>query len=234
MTEEGAAAAEAILPGQPPTTSGAELCRPFIDSLPVTGASLSVIGWPGQQSTIHATDATAARIDALQFELGEGPRWEALRIGQPVLVPDLAEDLHPRWPVFRAAMRDIDASAMFAFPLVLGAATVGAVDLYRSTAGTLSAGDVAKAQALARSIAGPAARRAAWSAGEESPEVDLAPELRREVHQATGMILAQLGTSATEAFARLRAHAFASNRTVEDVARDVVSRRLDFRDLRDE
>ncbi|MHB1329860.1 MAG: GAF and ANTAR domain-containing protein [Gemmatimonadales bacterium] len=233
MTEEGAAAAEAILSGQPPTLSGEELCRPFIALLPVTGASLSVFGWPGQHSTIHASDTVAARIDALQFELGEGPRWEALHTGQPVLIPDLAQDQHSGWPIFGAAVREVGVGALFVFPLVLGAATVGAIDLYRSTAGVLGASDVAQALALARSIAGPAVRRAAWSAGEESPNVDLAPELRREVHQATGMILAQLSTSATEAFARLRAHAFASDRSVEDVARDVVSRRLDFGELTD-
>lgn len=233
MTDEGAAAAEALLSGQPPTVSGEELCRPFLVVLPVTGVSLSVIGWPGQHSTIHASDAIAGRIDALQFELGEGPRWKALRTGQPVMVPDLSQDQHSEWPMFGDAIREVGVGALFAFPLVLGAATVGVIDLYRSTAGALSASDVTQALALARSIAGPAVRRATWSAEKESPNIDLAPELRREVHQATGMILVQLSISATEAFARLRAHAFSSNQSVEDVARDVVSRRLDFRDLPD-
>lgn len=59
----------------------------------------------------------------------------------------------------------------------------------------------------------------------------MVPELRREVHQATGMVLAQLGLSATEAFSRLQAHAFFSGYTVEYVAREVVMRRLDFRDF---
>jgi len=45
------------------------------------------------------------------------------------------------------------------------------------------------------------------------------------------MILVQLDTTATDAFIRLRAHAFASGRTVEDIAHDVVTRVLDFRDL---
>jgi ANTAR domain-containing protein len=50
-----------------------------------------------------------------------------------------------------------------------------------------------------------------------------------EVHQATGMIIVQLGTSPEIAFARLRAHAFAHNRQLRDVARDVIARRLRFR-----
>jgi AmiR/NasT family two-component response regulator len=49
-----------------------------------------------------------------------------------------------------------------------------------------------------------------------------APELRRDVHQATGMISGQLDVTMTEAFARLRAHAVASERTIMAIARDVV------------
>jgi hypothetical protein len=42
------------------------------------------------------------------------------------------------------------------------------------------------------------------------------------------MITVQLGVNAEIAFARLRAHAFAHNRRLRDVARDVVARRLRF------
>ena len=42
------------------------------------------------------------------------------------------------------------------------------------------------------------------------------------------MVLAQLGISATDALARLRAHAFVHQRLLIDVARDVVDRRLVF------
>jgi AmiR/NasT family two-component response regulator len=49
-----------------------------------------------------------------------------------------------------------------------------------------------------------------------------------QVHQATGMVLVQLGASAEAAFARLRAYAYAHDRRLGDVARDVVERRLRF------
>jgi AmiR/NasT family two-component response regulator len=51
---------------------------------------------------------------------------------------------------------------------------------------------------------------------------------RAEIHQATGMVVAQLGVSAQDALARLRAYAFAEQRLLGDVAHDVVSRRLHF------
>jgi ANTAR domain-containing protein len=70
--------------------------------------------------------------------------------------------------------------------------------------------------------------------GVDEPGVDGKPWLdhssshRAQVHQATGMVLHQLGISATEALARLRGYAFAQQRLLIDVARDVVSRRLVF------
>jgi hypothetical protein len=52
---------------------------------------------------------------------------------------------------------------------------------------------------------------------------------RREVHQASGMVAAQLRIDVDDALVVLRAHAFAHGRSVRDVAGDVVERRLDFR-----
>jgi len=92
--------------------------------------------------------------------------------------------------------------------------------------------ELAMARRLAGSAAAPALRTAVRSAdNEEDKALREVPEMRREVHQATGMLLAQLDTTATDAFMRLRAHAFSSGRPVGDVAHDVVTRRLDFRDL---
>ena len=51
----------------------------------------------------------------------------------------------------------------------------------------------------------------------------MAPASRREIHQATGMVLVQLDTTATIAFARLQAHAFANMKTLQQVAHEVVS-----------
>ena len=50
------------------------------------------------------------------------------------------------------------------------------------------------------------------------------------VHQATGMIAAQLDDTIANALARLRAAAFASGRSMYDLAQDVVERRVRFDD----
>ncbi|MBC7595313.1 MAG: GAF and ANTAR domain-containing protein [Kineosporiaceae bacterium] len=210
----------------------AELLRPFVDGLGVTGASIAVFDSNGGQSTICTSDGVAARIDELQFELGEGPQWVALKTGVPTLVPDVAVDSHESWPIFGASVQSLDVGALFAFPLLMGAVTVGAVVLYRQAAGGLSPQRMEVAASLASAVAGIAVRRAVADASEDSAsESTMAPSMRREVHQATGMIVAQLGVSATIAYSRLQAYAFSTGRSVLELAHKVVIRELDFRFL---
>src|ERR1700712_5360167 len=83
-----------------------ELWRPVLDLLPVSGASVSTIAEFIGTETIAASDALAERIDELQFDLGEGPCWEALRSARPVLEPDLKRRPEHDWPAFARAIAD--------------------------------------------------------------------------------------------------------------------------------
>jgi len=206
------------------------LCSQFVDALPVTGAAVSVFGASVPETSICASDDLAARLDELQFDLGEGPRWEAARSRTPVLVPHARHGTHPLWPVFGKALLETEVEALFVFPLAIGALDVGVVELYRSTPGDLARSDLALAAVLAD--------KAAWNLLDQilrladvpstGPTQDGSPLSRREIHQATGMVLVQTGSTATDALMLLRAHAFSHDRTVRDVARDVVARRLVF------
>ena len=55
----------------------ADLCTPFLRQLPVSGVAVSMFGGAASETLVCASDTLAARLDELQFELGEGPRWEA-------------------------------------------------------------------------------------------------------------------------------------------------------------
>jgi AmiR/NasT family two-component response regulator len=57
-------------------------------------------------------------------------------------------------------------------------------------------------------------------------EVEASVEHNAEVHQATGFVSARAATGVTEALLLLRAYAFASERPLLDVARDVLAGRL--------
>jgi hypothetical protein len=61
----------------------------------------------------------------------------------------------------------------------------------------------------------------------QSPDLALH---RAEIDQATGMVTLQLGVGVAEAFASLRAYAYAHDRRLADVASDIVARRLRLHD----
>jgi hypothetical protein len=211
--------------------TGPKLVAPFLSLLPITGAAISVFDQGRNPTVIHTSDLMAARLEELHFELGEGPMLDAFTSSAAVIVPDIADC--DRWPVYLEQASALDAKALFVFPLMLGAVSIGAVLCYRNFPGALSDGDKEIGESLGRAIAGPAFRHAIIRAEEESPDDQSPIEIRREVHQATGMIVVQLDVSATDAFARLRAYAFSSGQTLNDVARDVIDRRFDFTRLED-
>jgi len=208
--------------------SGNALCDLYVELVPVSGASITVFRHPGAQSTIGSSDDLSAALDQLQFDLGEGPRWETARTGRASVSLDVRLDAHPEWPLFGAAAAELGVGALFSFPISMGTELFGVADLYRALAGPLGVEATARAVTVSNQVAAPAAQFARRSAAAQSEAADKAPALRREVHQATGMILMQLETDALGALALLRAYAFAHERTVDDVARDVVARRLDF------
>jgi hypothetical protein len=204
------------------------LCASFIRELPVTGAALSAFSGSVQETALHASDDFATRLDELQFDLGEGPRWEAARSRLPVLLPYVRSMSHVKWPVFGHALTETDAQALFVFPLVVGAMDIGVVELYRDTPGELSDSELLTARALADDAAWKLLRRVLIpDTGDERGQVELSPS-RREIHQATGMVLAQIGGTAADALLLLRAHAFANGQTVRETSNEVLSRKLDF------
>ncbi|ROQ40132.1 ANTAR domain-containing protein [Frondihabitans sp. PhB188] len=205
----------------------AALCQPFIDVLRVTGASVASLGPPLGSETVAASDPLALRLDELQFDLGEGPCWDALATGRPVIEPDVRESVHGHWPAFSRAIQHDDVGALFAFPLHVGPLRLGAVDLYSGDPRSLNAAEQRQAGAMSGVVGRSVLRRALERASDDG-QVDLAPHSRRLVHQATGVVLAQLGTSPEDAQLIIQAHAFASARSVGEVADDILGGRLSF------
>ena len=208
----------------------AQICRACLDGLDVDGAAISLLTTSVSRETLWATDPVAELLEDLQFTLNEGACMEAATTGHPVAVSDVHHDVHAaRWPIFAAAVAEqTRARALFALPLQWGVVNLGVLDLYRAAPGqlskpqwndALSAADTAALMMLGQRT-NPGEQDGGW--------LDSAFSHRAEVHQATGMVLAQLGISADDALARLRAHAFVHQRLLIDIARDVVDRRLVF------
>jgi ANTAR domain-containing protein/GAF domain-containing protein len=203
------------------------LSEPFVAMFPVSGAAVSTVGALLGSETISATNQLAAKVDELQFDLGEGPCWDALSSNQPVLEPELRTRPRRTWPAFTPAIEREDVASLFAFPLVLGTLRIGAVDLYSSDPVDLNPTQTEQAVVMAAMVGRQVLRRALEESGVEYANEGNAHS-RRVVHQATGMVLAQLELPADDARLVIQGHAFATNRSMMDVANDIVNRKLSF------
>lgn len=101
------------------------------------------------------------------------------------------------------------------------------LDLYRLSPGDLAAGELAAALVAADAAA---VALLDLDTGQRAFVDDRAvgAAYLMEVHQATGMVKVQAGVSIDEAFLLLRAKAFSAERSITDVARDVLEHRLGF------
>jgi hypothetical protein len=204
--------------------------------VPGVSLSLAVDAQEGPELIWCCGDASA-RVEDLQFTLGEGPSPDSARSGSPVSTADL-EALDPdRWPALRAAITEADlpVRGLFCFPLRLGAIHVGVLSLLDPRPGALLERQTEDALTLASALT-------AWYLGGDGTDLRPGPDPpgtddraapsadlnRAEVHQATGMVSVQLGVPLAQALLRLRAHAYATSAPLNRVAADVVGRRLRF------
>jgi hypothetical protein len=197
----------------------------FLQVLPITGAAVSTVGRMLGSETVSATDDMAARLDELQFDLGEGPCWEVVRGATFVAEPDFRSDGARRWPRLVAAIDSDDIASIYAVPITVGDLRFGAVDLYSRRRILLDDGHIRQATALAevigRHVLRDALSNVEGGAGEK-------PYSRRVVHQATGIVLAQLDLSPDDALLVIQAHAFATGESMMDVSTDLVNGALRF------
>jgi GAF domain-containing protein len=184
------------------------------------GAAVTLVDEHGTR-TVGATSELAARADALQYELDEGPCLTAWRTGELVRVDDTTGDR--RWPAWDEAAARLGIRSALSAPLLADGVSIGAIKLYglqpgrfdqhdervmvlfaRQAAILLTATqDLAGARALSRRLTGALAER------------DL-------VNQAVGVLLARGAPDREAAFARLAAVAGSTGRTVQDVARETL------------
>jgi hypothetical protein len=209
------------------------LCEACVALFAVDAAAISVVLGGASSGTLGASSDAARDYDELQYTFGEGPCLESVSSRAPVLVLDLAADVVTgRWPAYGPALLGKDIAGVFALPIVLSGEYLGALDLFRTRPAVLDGDDLSGALVAAELAALPVLdllaedlrtgagdpRSAAWA--------ELDKFTRAEVSQATGMLVAQLDVGPSEALVRLRAHAYATGRSVTEVARDVLDRRL--------
>jgi len=208
------------------------LCQACVDMLKLDGAAISLIMAGVSQGTLGASSELGRRLDELQFTFGEGPCLDAVALGWPVLVEDLAEERKRQWSAYATAAMAAGVRAVFALPIEFAPSQIGVLELFSFTPRSLSEDELAIAALFAQIAASPSSDLVGgvvdWEAeshrGEPWPAL---PSLARaEVYQAAGIVMRQLQVGSGEALVRMRAHAFAHTLTTSEVAIEIIEHRL--------
>jgi GAF domain-containing protein len=192
-----------------------------IAAVGVDGGGMSLVSATGTRQPLYGSDEAAQVMERLQFTVGEGPCVDASASGSPVLVPDIDEPgsgIGMRWPAFLAEAASANIRAVFAFPVRIGAVSLGAIDLYRRSPGPLGREELAKTLTAVDAIAAALLD----VAGTLDSGLDIDRVSSMAVHRAAGMVMEQLGTSIENALIRLRAAAYAEGVSVNELANAVI------------
>ncbi|HEY0238547.1 MAG TPA: ANTAR domain-containing protein [Friedmanniella sp.] len=212
------------------------LARAATDLLPVDGAGLStLLGL--LRLPLGASDAAAQTAEVLQTSLGEGPCLAAA-VAKKTCVADLAE-LTTRWPVYgEELVRRTPFRSVASVPLRTPDGEVyAALDLYAEDEHLSTRLDL---EGVGAYISAPMSALLGICLAEVS-DVDAAEDLprwyqaasarRHHVWVATGMLIGSRGRSTHDALSLLRAYAFTQERSLDDLADDLVEGRLSIADL---
>jgi len=179
----------------------------------------------GVLATIGATDHRLVALDDAQYEAGDGPCVDVLEPRDPIYVEDAAADR--RWEQFRQTAAHLGVRTTLSVHVPTDPEEIAAsLNFYAKRQLALSDDQLAHAityaEQLAATILSVDAYRAAIRLAQGMAE---AMRSRAQIEQAKGMLMADHGLNADEAFeqlARLSQHA---NIKVRDVARRLVEER---------
>jgi GAF domain-containing protein len=194
-----------------------------VEVLDVAAAGIMLAAPDGELRAMASSSEAMRIVELFELQSQEGPCLDCYRTGQPVVNQDLAAT-DGRWPRFTTVAVEAGFRGADAIPMRLRGQIIGALNLFRAEAGSLTEGDVAVAQALA-DIATIAIlqRRQAAEAEIVNEQLTYALSSRIAIEQAKGVIAERDMQSVDEAFLRLRQHARNHNQRLADVARDVVA-----------
>ena len=211
--------------GDDPATS---LCGAGVALLGLTGVGI-MLASGNRLDCVAVSDDSTGGIEALELMLGEGPCLDAYRTRTACFDTDLSDARPVAWATFRGRALAAGVRAAFGFPVIVADDCIGVLNCHRDSPGTLTGAQIADAQMVANTSG---SIIVSWQA--DAPPGNLAWQLERSgnysvvVHQAVGRAAVQAKVPVDDALALLRAHAFAHDRTLIDVASDVLDGRLRF------
>lgn len=217
-----------VLAGLHDLEPGADrLCEAGRHFLGADGAALSLWADPDVATVVAATDELAAQLEDLQEVVGEGPSKDALRL-DAVQIADFTEHGDGAWSLLHEQGTRLGfAGALIAVPLRPHGRVIGMLAGYR----TETPFDIDLADADFLGVALGAALLQDPGVVDRQDGAGDAWASQSQIHQASGMIIAQVGVRPEDALALLRGQAFAHGTSMVEVARQIVERRINFRNF---
>ena len=195
------------------------------DALDADDALLNLIVPVAELTTVAASSKRAAAVQELELVLGEGPAHTVG--GDETLVASSADVMTQRWPCYGPAVSALGVESVSALALTAPHTALGSLVVLNPCDPT------PPSHLIQLRTVGAALTQQILTDVQDDPHVVSSPLLEQtdyhdEVHQATGIVMAQTDRSAADALAMLKARAFANGVTLGALAATVVSREICF------
>lgn len=199
----------------------------------MSGAAVILRSGDDSETLAASLNETSAAAAELEHTLGEGPSRDAFAGARPVLVDDLGDPVSAPWVAYAAAVGQHEIRSVYAFPLHVGAARFGTLTMYGDAPQRLDRTRTARCLAMAELATESLLDSAnAGHNGHLNPHLESALAFRNEIYQAQGMAMVTLRTDLATALARMRAHAYQTDRSLLEVSLEIIAGRLTLTDER--
>jgi GAF domain-containing protein len=181
-------------------------------------AGLTVRRKDDKYATVASTGKLALAVDAIQYQVEEGPCLDALNDHHVFRTDDLSSD--PRWPIFgHLAVENTEVMSMVSHHLFIEEDnSLASLNLYSRRPAAFADLDLAVLDELAAHCAIALASASARQSNEHLRE---ALESSRDIGAAMGILMATKLLTKDQAFDLLRIESQHSHRKLRDVALDV-------------
>lgn len=219
---EGVAALSRLATGQLDLTDlltrVAELAAAAIPG--ADGAGLTLLE-QSHSDTIVASAPFVADVDAIQYGIGEGPCITAAREGRTVRSGSLSADA--QWPRFGPRVAALGVHSVLSLPLLAPDRVVGAMNVFAHQPNAFDehAAHIGELFVIPAAIVVLNAQVLAQTK-RLAQQLQAALTSRAVIDQALGILMSRTGTTAEQAFDRLRQRSQTDNVKLRDVAQHVV------------
>jgi GAF domain-containing protein len=188
------------------------------ETLPAAlGAGVTLLDRSGRRTTAAASDPIVAEVDAVQYQLDEGPCLTAWAERAVVRVDDVTTER--RWPRWTVRAAELGMCAVLSAGLIAGEAVVGAIKVYASEPGVFTDHDEHVMSLFAAQAAVLVANMQAYDAALRlSEELKSALRGRDTIAMAKGVLIARDGADEGTALTTLATLAARRKATLRDTA----------------